>query len=1449
MTTSGNITIDGSLSDWSTEDLLYSSGTGDSIHGGTTDEGAVFALYSDLGIRAGTTIWLDTDLNSGTGYKFWGLTGGIEYAVDIGSDGVARLYQWSGGGWSYRSDVEMVLSGDGKTAEFFVSSAQVPFGDAVRVYADVNNRTFLPGNFFGESLVADPVATPAPEPDPDPTFGAYTLDGSLADWAPERKLFEDASGAALYGDVTPDVAVFAITAPGGVGAGTTIWLDTDLDPSTGYQIFGFAGGAEYNIQIGADGSARLFSGAAGETFVANLDARRSADGTVVEVAVSRALTGIGEQVRVLADVNDAIFLPNDYANTNLIAGDKAPVGFGDYVLDGSLGDWAAERLLFEDAGGAQLWGDVTAAGAVLAIAAPGGVGAGTTIWLDTDLDPSTGHQIFGFAGGAEYNIQIAADGSARLYSGGPGETFVADLDAVRSADGTVIELAVPSDLAGIGDQVRVLADVNDAVFLPNDYSNTSLIAGDLPPVSFGDYTLDGSLSDWTPERLLADDAGGAQLWGDVTDDGAVFALTSPDGVGANTTVWLDTDMDRATGYKIFGDANNGVEYNVQVGADGVVRLYSGGPGENFVATLDARKNADGTVLEFAIPKSVVAFGDQVRVFADVNDTTFLPGSYAEDAVAGDLPTFPGTPDLRVGIVYSETTAANWFDLTAYGQLVMSAQSQAMQSGLPFDLLGEADLTDPGLLATYDVLVFPGFSHVQGDQLADITYALEVAQRSGTSFIAAGNFLTNDETGAAIEGNSYVRMQNLLGVTLDGFGATDGIGLVAGSGSNPILDGYADGALVDTYDTSNTYLNFRDVTGSGEVLFRQEVGATGDKILQDAVIATTTGNNRNIHFSTDALIGNSNVLHEALDWAAKDDASVAGMGLQMTRGASLFYSRNDMDLSSEYYDVVLQDPGVYDKMLPIVQEWYERYDFVGSYYINIGANPPDNQTVWEISKPYYDALLAMGSEIGTHGYSHPDNTNLLEADSARLLELLALVDPRDPNAIDPWDLPEADQQILLNSFRFQFETSKLEIEQRLGIELTGMAVPGAPEKLAASEQIIRFFDYMSGGYSAEGAGYPGAFGYLTPELQNAVYLAPNMSFDFSLFQFRGLSAAEAAEEWLKEYNEIVDHGDAPIIAFPWHDYGPTEWEFDGAPSVYVREVFDEVLARADAAGTEFVNGADLARRIEAFEKAQLTLTRDGDVVTADLVSDDAGKFALDMGEQIASVKDWYAWNDEFVFTPRDGGSFEVTLGATQADVTRISGLSDRMELIDLAGDGTGLSGSVNGMGSVSIDLASQGTRTVKITGADGGKDWTGSGVDVVFGTLGDHVFEVAYGGANPTGTGASEIIIGGSGGDDIRGGGGEDFLVGGAGADDFILRPRHGGATIADFEVNQDDLIFEWSWTSGRWDSHRESRILDAFRDFDGGTQLYQDGEVFLTLLGVKRADLDTGDIDVDFVWL
>src|SRR5690606_38608189 len=149
----------------------------------------------------------------------------------------------------------------------------------------------------------------------------------------------------------------------------------------------------------------------------------------------------------------------------------------------------------------------------------------------------------------------------------------------------------------------------------------------------------------------------------------------------------------------------------------------------------------------------------------------------------------------------------------------------------------------------------------------------------------------------------------------------------------------------------------------------------------------------------------------------------------------------------------------------------------------------------------------------------------------------------------------------------------------------------------AQQIIQHYDYLSGGASMLGAGYPGAMGYLTPGADEQVYIAPNMSFDFTLMGWLGLTVAQAEAKWAAEWAELNANSDMPIVVWPWHNYGVTSWPLDeGATSPYTEAMFTNFIATAHTAGAEFVTLADLAARIKAFEGADFGFSVAGNVIT-------------------------------------------------------------------------------------------------------------------------------------------------------------------------------------------------------------------------------------------------------------
>ncbi|TVV71380.1 M10 family metallopeptidase C-terminal domain-containing protein [Sphingomonas solaris] len=812
-------------------------------------------------------------------------------------------------------------------------------------------------------------------------------------------------------------------------------------------------------------------------------------------------------------------------------------------------------------------------------------------------------------------------------------------------------------------------------------------------------TLDGSLADWaSTTRIDRGGNAGFAVYGQADATDFVFAIKAPTAIGANTTIWLNTDRSTVTGYQIFGFAG-GAEYNVNFDAAGKAALYSGAAGQTLVqADLALAYSADGTTVELRVPKALIGKPQALDVLLDVNDRTFVPGSYSERGfTVFDVPAHAPDPATRIGIVWSETTANAYFDKTAYSQLFMNAQDQARQAGTPFDLLTEADLINLDKLSHYDTLVFPSFRNVEATQADAIANTLEQAtKQNGIGLIAAGEFMTNDASGAALAGDSYARMKLLFDATRVTGGFPASVDVRATDTTKEVLTNFANGELVRHYDGVG-WNAFTSVSGNGQTIATQTVAGQ----THAAVLATQTGG-RNVLFSTEGMMADSNLLQQAITHSVHPNGM--SIGLQITRNAAIVASRTDMDQSQEISDVKPTDgtAGIYDKLLPILDEWKAKYNFVGSYYVNVGNNPAGGQeTDWSVTAPALAKMLAAGNEIGTHSYTHPENTNLLTADQ----------------------------------IAFEFGQSKAVIEQKMSAYLgraftiEGAAVPGAPEKIGVSAEILKHVDYLSGGYSGVGAGYPGAIGYLSPTLAGKTYIAPNTSFDFSLVEFQNKTPAEASAAWAKEWDALIAKAEAPVVVWPWHDYGPTLTSLtEGVASPYTKAMFDMWIARAAAAGAEFVTLDDLAKRSDSFAASDLTATIVGDTITATVTSAAAGTFALDVDGQgtrvIQSVASWYAYDDDSVFLPAKGGTFTITMGVKVDDVTHITALPMRGELLALTGNGANLSFSVIGEGQVTVDLRAQDTDFISYTGATVVKQ-AGEIVTLDVGALGRHDVSITY----------------------------------------------------------------------------------------------------------------------------
>ena len=961
-------------------------------------------------------------------------------------------------------------------------------------------------------------------------------------------------------------------------------------------------------------------------------------------------------------------------------------------------------------------------------------------------------------------------------------------------------------------------------------------------------TIDGTFSDWiASERIDYGDQPGYSLYATAQNGFLYFDLNAPVEIGANTTVWLNTDLNAATGYQIFGYAG-GAEYNVNfyTKIDGTIgaALYTGADGQTLVLdNIPIAYSADHTSVEFAIPMAAAGNpNNPIDVLYDVNNSIFGPVAYTNQPYVAPNADVTRTPTHRVAIVYSDTTAANYFrgigdaagaPSTVYSDLFMAAQNQARMAGVSYDVIDESQLTDINNLIGYDALVFPAMTDVNTAQLPAIMSALTSAVYDyHIGIITSGDFLTNDQTGAPLA-NPYINMETLLGLTRASGGNSGDVTVTAADVSNPIMKDYTANQLIQSYSGIG-YTGYQAVGITPyDVLVNQNVATVG---TVPGVVETTVGGATNVHFATQALLGDNNLLSNAIQSIVLGTGP--GVALHTSRGAGIVAARMDMDQAQVPADVSPAGggPGIYDQLIPILQQWKALYDFTGSYYLDIGNQPnADDPTTtdWTKSLVYYEQILSLGGEIGTHSYTHlinppittftahtvggtaagsttitldqvpsfygitvgmwltgtgiGSNTQLPgaagEGGATASTQVIAVdnvnktitisyvpagfggtnqgtiasipagttltfsVPPENTNFLEPvtgTDLSAAGTPF---TYQYEFGDSKTLLQQMLGIPIYGAAVPGAGENAVTSQNILQYFPsgagytgYVTGGWTGIGSGYPSAIGYINPTQQGSVYIAPNITFDFTEVQYQGKTVAQAEADWAAQLSALTSHAaGTPIVVWPIHDYGAAAWNTTtnsptGSP--YTTQMYADFISQAYSAGYEFVTLEELASRIAAQEKAHIDYTTSGNAISVTITPDasapDLGAMALDVvndgTEVIQNVTNWYAYNAQELFLPRNGGLFTINLGTAQDDVTHITALPMRGDLLSVTGDGLNLSFAMVGDGQVVIDLGNHGAITPLVSLTGGGSytiDAAHDQLDLSFIGLGEHDVSVLF----------------------------------------------------------------------------------------------------------------------------
>ena len=625
-------------------------------------------------------------------------------------------------------------------------------------------------------------------------------------------------------------------------------------------------------------------------------------------------------------------------------------------------------------------------------------------------------------------------------------------------------------------------------------------------------TLDGQFTDWPADNSIMTSGNtvtGYQVYGALLSDatlgntyviGIDATATTDQVIAANTFIYLNTDQNTATGYDPFGDPV-GAEYEVQfslgsnnvlqpylypVTAAGVAALLNGG------APLNYGISSNGESVELAVPQALLTPAGGVAPTSISFDTLINNGAAALPSVfTGPEYTVTDPSALvavdhtvkKVGIVYSATTAALYFGggqagETAYSDLFMGAQHQAEAAGVSYDILTEADLTNVAKLAQYSALIFPDFQDVQSSQVSAIASALyQVVYNYHVPIITAGNFMTNDQLGNALSGNSYANMQSLLNVTL-GASATATYSVTpdptALANNKPVIAGYTAGQLIGGasgqfagttvgYYTNTGYQTFSGYTQPATTL--ADINIQGGATLP-GVVQTTTGGTNTV-FSTTQMLGDSNLLQHAIQNAVF--GTTPSLAMDITRFAGVLNSRQDTEDAQFPEDVdpsangsPAGTPGIYDELIPMLQQWQQQYDFVGTYFINVGdnANPANgNSTNWSVSLPYYDELLQMGNEIGSHSYTHLINPPTVDANGNPIPNIVVNT-ATGPETINSWSentntlyvTPPANGSAPNWTFSYEFGTGNSIMESNIGIPIAGAAVPGAADTVATSDQI-------------------------------------------------------------------------------------------------------------------------------------------------------------------------------------------------------------------------------------------------------------------------------------------------------------------------------------------------------------------------------------------------------------
>lgn len=520
-------------------------------------DGKLYALIEGAGIGAQGELYIDADNDAATGQAvpYWSNATGIDYKV-VG----ASLLRNESGAWVAAGTVERGATAG--IAEIAIGLGQLGLdgaGTAVRVaYGQATDNSYLPDP--GKAMLDTPAAASAYGPDP-----TLAIDADATDWAGIDPLAQSEDGRTkLYAAENNEALSVLVTGP--MGDWNDIYIDVDHNKATGFNTNWLW--ADYGFDFLFENGS-LFSNVGGgfswnplTTAGLQYAASGTNDDKIIEMSVPLAGLGLTAAAPLYVGFSGA------ERYTPKAAGEPAKVvpSLPRISVDGNGADWTGVAPLGTGTSNAETMSAFVKDDTLYVLAQGADLSGEKNLFLNTDNDPTTGHQGWQYARtGADYLVQNGAayrsTGAGWSWDSAPDVTVSSVVSSVYAPAGKqLLEMAV--DLSGVPDRsgtVRVALGVGDS------YAPAAGTVAEYPialTASGGEFAVDGQDGDWAAVDNKAVSGGSAFSLKAVKDDDRLILLAEGAGLNAQNEYYIDSDANAATGWSGSGWTNAGIDYKI-----------------------------------------------------------------------------------------------------------------------------------------------------------------------------------------------------------------------------------------------------------------------------------------------------------------------------------------------------------------------------------------------------------------------------------------------------------------------------------------------------------------------------------------------------------------------------------------------------------------------------------------------------------------------------------------------------------------------------------------------------------------------------------------------------------------------------------------------------------------------------------------------------------------------